>query len=200
MKRIFLGLLALGALATSSSGCGDLEGEEGAGGSVVEREVAALTLGTPTYDTNTQCSFAGLPTAHCCPNNKVMVGFHGTSNVLKCMDFAETLTFRFPDRGTQADVAVYGNPSLHTVMHVCPAGSVQVGIHAAANLLICQAFTRNATATSTFKTLDLSTKDSQNPAGIPQMHVCPGGLAMFGIHVGKNQLACFSDASGLGYL
>jgi hypothetical protein len=191
IKRTLAASVILAALA---AGCGDEQ--DAATDEAIAPTTSALVTGTPVYDKNTICSFPGQPLMHCCPPGLVMAGLDNGQNVLKCKRFAEFLTDRFVDLGTQATVSMYGNPNAYTTMHVCPTGSVMVGLHGSSNRFVCQRFIRDSRATSTFRTLDIGTQDPEpHPADVRTMHVCSEGLAMFGAHLGKNQFACFSDQS-----
>jgi hypothetical protein len=211
MDKLKQGMLALAMLATTTTGIGcGMEGD--ADIEALEGELI-VAPGTPFYEQFNQVDAGGQKMLGCYPGF-AMSGYQPVvydyllrplnRETIKCVPFTPDPARPgiFLDTATQRDVWQVPLPTKsggHTVMHTCELGQVMIGFHASKNLLAC-AWPKPGTSPFV-EVLDLNTQDPlMPPAGsnaVPpgkRMHTCPSTRVMNGIHLGKNQWSCGTDA------
>jgi len=165
----------------------------------------ALTTGGLEYVNESQFISKFGTTYTSCPAGKVMVGYYKGRlggifsgpelQWIKCKSAPVTGNV-FLDLGTQRTIWQVLPATGHTPMHACPndstGPSVMVGVEQGAGTsFLCQHVSTPGGHPG--EGLDLGSQDTENPQGVPRMHVCLGTSAMSGLHVSKNQLGCFTD-------
>lgn len=131
-----------------------------------------------------------------CPNNEVMIGIHWAENKSICARLGNGITVAnsYHDHNAHATQVSY-SPSMHGCMHGYFIQSVyDVGAKKTYECVLLED-AKGAVLTATTCKHDGKGIPDGTPSSIygfdnPLMHVCPGSLAMSGLHIAENDLYC----------